>query len=245
MCANATSVPQRLQSLHLGLALLAIGVHLWLACQSIGLSVATAAEADRAAAPGADTEKPADWTPLFDGKSLEGWRITQFGGQGDVLVEDGCLTLGFGASLTGVTYEKEFPLTDFELALEARRIDGTDFFCGLTFPVQDSHCSLIVGGWGGALVGLSSIDGLDASENETQQIMSFKRGQWYPIRVRVTKQQITVWIDGKQVIQQPLEGRKISTRPEVDLSKPLGIASWQTHAALRKIRFRPLPADSR
>ena len=179
---------------------------------------------------------------LFDGKSLDGWKVTQFGGQGEVSVKDGCLTLGFGSSLTGVTYEKDFPKVDYEILLEARRLDGSDFFCGLTFPVEESHCSLILGGWGGGVVGLSSIDGRDASENETTQYMSFKDRTWYPIRVRVTKREITVWIQDKRVIQQPLEGRKISTRSEVNLSRPLGIAAWETSAALRNIRFRRLPA---
>ncbi len=180
---------------------------------------------------------------MFDGKTLEGWKITQFGGEGAVVAEDECLRFDFGASLTGVTYEKEFPKLNYELALEAQRVDGNDFFCGLTFPVGDSHCSLILGGWGGALVGLSSIDGLDASENETQQFMNFKRGQWYSVRVRVTQDEIVAWIDKKPVIRLKTTGREISTRPEVDLSKPLGIASWQTRAALRKIRYRPIAAE--
>ena len=77
--------------------------------------------------------------------------------------------LDFGSSMTGVTYQgKDLPRTDYEIRLEAQRIDGTDFFCGLTFPVHDAHLSLIVGGWGGSLVGLSSLDGKDASRNETR-----------------------------------------------------------------------------
>jgi hypothetical protein len=187
------------------------------------------------------TEKPkesAEWKSLFDGKSLAGWKITQFGGEGEVVVEDGSLVMGFGSPLTGVTFENEFPKVDYEIELEAKRIEGNDFFCGLTFPVLDSHCSLILGGWGGALVGISSLDGMDASENETQKFMNFKKDQWYTIRVRVTKEAIMAWIDKEQIVNVALEGRKISTRPEVDLSKPLGIATYQTRAAIRKVRYR-------
>lgn len=204
-----------------------------------------AAESSDAAATAESGSAPAETAKeesLFDGKSLDGWKVTQFGGQGEVSVKDGCLTLGFGSSLTGVTYEKDFPKVDYEILLEARRLDGSDFFCGLTFPVEESHCSLILGGWGGGVVGLSSIDGRDASENETTQYMSFKNRTWYLIRVRVTKREITAWIQDKRVIQQPLEGRKVSTRSEVNLSRPLGIAAWETSAALRNIRFRRLPA---
>jgi hypothetical protein len=180
------------------------------------------------------------WKPLFDGKTLNGWEVVQFGGDGEVEVADGCIQMDFGAMLTGVTYKKDFPVTNYEIRLEAKRVDGIDFFCGLTFPVEKSHCSLIVGGWAGAVVGLSSIDDRDASENDTTKYINFEDRRWYPIRVRVTRDRIQAWIDDKPVVNQDIRNRKVSTRAEVDLSKPLGIAAWQTRAAVRKIEFRRL-----
>ena len=180
------------------------------------------------------------WRSLFEGKSLEQWEVTKFGGEGEVEIDDGSMVLGFGSSLTGVTYKGEVPTNDYELSLEAKRLDGVDFFCGLTFPVQKSHCSLIVGGWAGAVVGLSSIDGMDASQNETTKFMTFKNDQWYRIRVRVLTDRIQAWIDDKLVVDQDIRDRKISTRIEVDLSKPLGIAAWDTKAAIRHVRVREL-----
>jgi len=56
----------------------------------------------------------------------------------------------------------------------------------------------------------------------------------------VTADRIRCWIDDEQVIDQELRGHRIGTRPEVDQSKPLGIAAWQTRAALRGLEFRPL-----
>ena len=177
---------------------------------------------------------------LFDGKTLNGWQATNFGGEGDVTVEDGKLVLGFGSFMTGVTYagKDKLPLSDYEVVLEAQRVDGTDFFCGLTVPYHDSHFSLIVGGWGGGVVGISSIDGYDASENETTNYIPFKKGTWYCIRLRVTDEQIEAWIDDKQIVSCKTKGRKLTTRVEVDLSKPFGIAAYDTRAALRNIRLR-------
>ena len=110
----------------------------------------------------------------------------------------------------------------------------------MTFPVGADPCSLIVGGWGGTVVGLSSIDGYDAANNETARGMEFKDKQWYAIRVRVTKESIQCWIDDKRVVDLDLKGRKISIRPEVELSKPFGITSWRTSAALKNIKVRKL-----
>ena len=180
------------------------------------------------------------WKPLFNGKSLDGWKAAEFGGEGEVTVKDGMILLDFGSSMTGITLQKEFPKSNYELRLEAKRVDGIDFFCGLTFPVKDSHCSFIVGGWGGAVVGLSSIDGKDASENDTTKYMRFEKDQWYKIRVRVTDNAIQTWIDDKQIVNQDIRNRKISIRNEVDLSKPLGISTWDTRAALRKLAYRSL-----
>jgi len=181
------------------------------------------------------------WTSLFDGKTLGNWQVTEFGGQGEVKVTDGAIILPFGNNATGITWQGEPPLrTNYLLELEAQRVDGTDFFCGLTFPVGDDPCSLIVGGWGGGLVGLSSLDRYDASENETSTWMTFKNKQWYKIRLRVTGKSIAAWIDQEQVINVNIEGREISIRPEVELSAPLGVATWVTTGALRDIRIRKL-----
>ena len=183
------------------------------------------------------------WQPLFDGKTLDGWKVVEFGGDGDVEVKDGQVILGMGESLTGITWAKEegLPRSNYEIELEAMRVDGIDFFCGLTFPVIDSHCSFICGGWAGTVVGLSSIDGMDASENETTKYVTFKKGQWYKIRVRVSDDNISCWIDDKQLVDQSTKDRKLTTRNEVNLSQPLGISAWQTKAALRNIRWRKVP----
>ncbi len=183
------------------------------------------------------------WITLFDGRTLKGWKVTKFGGEGEVRVRDGRLLLEFGNELTGIHTDRKLPRIDYELELEAMRVDGSDFFCGLTFPVGKDPCSLIVGGWGGGVVGLSSIDGYDASENDTTTYRRFDSKRWYRIRLQVTAARIRAWIDGKKIVDQPLAGRKVSIRSEVELSKPLGIASWQTAAALRNIRLRKLSED--
>ena len=193
-----------------------------------------------AAAPAGPVEGEG-WRTLFDGKSLAGWRATDFGGGGKVEIQNGLLVFWMGEPFVGVNYTNEIPKMNYEVAFEAMRVAGSDFFCGLTFPVKDSHCSLFVGGWGGGVVGISSIDGADASENETTQFITFETGRWYRIRVRVTEQKIEAWVEQKKVADVLTAGRKITTRfGDIELSKPFGVASWSTSSAFRGIKIRPV-----
>lgn len=182
----------------------------------------------------------AEWVSLFDGETLGRWEQTAFGGEGPVRVRDGALVLEMGDPLTGVTWTGDPMPAAFEMALEASRLAGSDFFCGLTFPVGTSHCSLILGGWGGTTVGLSTLDGRDASENETTREMRFEDRRWYRVRVQVTASHIRAWLDDQAIVEVATAGRRIGIRPEVDVSRPLGIAAFRTRAALRAMRVRRL-----
>ena len=183
-----------------------------------------------------------EWKPMFDGTSLKGWRETPFTGRGKVQVENGTIVLGKGY-LTGITWTGEFPKFNYEVRMDAMRVSDYDFFAGITFPVHDSFCSWINGGWGGMVVGLSSIDDMDASENDTSIRRDFQSGRWYALRLRVTEGRIQAWIDGEVVIDAYIGGRNVGLRPgEIELSAPFGIASYSTVAKLRKIEYRQIPS---
>jgi hypothetical protein len=184
------------------------------------------------------------WKPLFDGQTLKGWQATEFAGHGEVHCESGMVVLGTGNDLTGVNYTNDVPKVNYEISMDAMRVQGSDFFCGLTVPVKDSFCSLILGGWGGSVTGISSVDGEDASENETTKFMRFESGRWYRLRLRVTDKKIEAWLDKEKIVDLATTGRKIGLRfGEIEMSKPLGIASWETAGALREIRMRRIEAD--
>ncbi len=179
------------------------------------------------------------WHAMFDGQTLAGWRETPFAGRGEVQCRSGVILLNMGDPFTGINWTNELPRVNYEIALDAMRVMGSDFFCGLTVPVGDDACSLIVGGWGGSLLGISSIDGMDASENETTKFANFETGRWYRIRLRVTEGRLQAWVDQDKLIDVDIKGRKISTRPgDIELSKPIGLAAWQTSSAVRQIKWR-------
>jgi len=183
------------------------------------------------------------WQDLFDGKTLGRWKSLAFGGEGEVSVKDGAIVMDAGAMMTGIGWTGPLPRDRFELALDGMRLEGSDFFCTTTFPVGKEYCSLVVGGWGGALVGLSCVDYADASENTTSTVHEFKDNVWHRVRIRVSDTAVRAWIDDQLVVDQPREDHKFTTRIEVELCKPLGIATWCTRGAVRNIRLRTLKPD--
>jgi hypothetical protein len=175
---------------------------------------------------------------LFDGESLGQWKQTPFEEDGKSYVEDGRIVMSMGRDMSGITWTGPLLRMDYEISLEAMRLAGTDFFCGLTFPVNESPCTLVVGGWGGGLVGLSNIDYYDAANNETSRSLDVESGKWYRIRLRVTQKTIQAWIDDEMIVNFEWPGHKLDVRMEVDLSVPLGIATWQTAGTVRNIEVR-------
>ncbi|GAH63815.1 unnamed protein product, partial [marine sediment metagenome] len=151
------------------------------------------------------------------------------------------IILETGDSLTGVIWAGPVLRMNYEINLDAMRLNGDDFFCGLTFPVGDSCVTFIVGGWAGSVCGISSIDYYDASDNETTVKAYFDNNRWYHIRVRVTPGRIQCWIDDEQYVDLQTRGKKLTVRIDVKKSRPLGIASWRTAAAIKNIRLTKLP----
>ncbi len=183
-----------------------------------------------------------DWQSLYDGKTLKGWTPVDFAGHGESEIVDGAIQVNMGAGLSGISYTNTTPKVDYEVSLQARKISGGDFFCGLTVPVQDSHCTLIVGGWGGGVLGISSIDGQDASQNETMSTLYFETGKWFDIRFQIKADHLTVWVDNEKLIDVDIKDRKIEMRAgEIEIAKPFSLSTYTTTAQFKNIRLRKLP----
>lgn len=211
--------------------------------QSVALSSLVFAQQE-AGKPTPAAETPAQWK-LFDGKSLENWEPVDIGGSGEVTLEGGQMVIAQGDSLSGVVYKKveELPLTNYEITLQAKRLQGVDFFCGLTFPVGkiDRCASLILGGWGVSVTGISSIDDLDAANNATGSYQRYDDDTWYSVRLRVTPSNLSAWVNDKQVVGIDIEDRKVSLRPgPMEAYAPLSLTTYNTMAAIRNVVLRKL-----
>jgi len=184
---------------------------------------------------------------LFDGKSLTGWKDSGFAGAGETKLEPNfrgqgpVILIEAGQSLSGITFTNPVPKQNFEITLEALKVQGNDFFIGLTFPVGAAHATLVLGGWGGATTGISSIDGLDASENDTTKFLAYDKDKWFRIRMKVTPAKLETWIENDKVVDQELKDRRVSMRfGEIENSIPFGLATYQTTTVIRKVEIKPL-----
>jgi hypothetical protein len=193
-----------------------------------------------------DTKKPQDAKKentivLFDGASLKNWKSTNFGGEGDVRVENGMLLLDRGSPMTGVTWTgPELPKMNYEVTLEAKLIDGSDFFCGIGFPVGKATASFVAGGWGGSVCGISLLDGDAAADNDSAKIKEFKKDKWYAFSLRVTPEKIEVWLDDEQLVEVQTKDRRIEIHPAMEPCLPFGLACYETKAAYRNVKIRKL-----
>jgi len=210
------------------------------AISSLFLLVATVEAGPDDKAPPASTSGA---KVLFDGKSLEVWKKCDFYKAGEVKVEDGLIIMSKGVSMSGITSTRQdLPTTNYELSYEAMRLAGRDFFAAATFPVGNSYITLVNGGWGGGVTGLSRLDGMDASENETTRSFRYQDKTWYRFRVRVTDKMIRCLIDDKEIVAVDHRDRRVATRIETRRKQPRGFATWESTVALRHIEIRPLTA---
>ncbi|QDT11050.1 family 16 glycoside hydrolase [Planctomycetes bacterium K23_9] len=187
----------------------------------------------------AKSAKKLQWTDLTGQ-----WEKCQFGGDGEIEIGKKKISLDYGDPITGVRWAGDVVRDNYEIEMEGRRVDGFDFFCALTFPVgEKGRASLVMGGWGGGTMGISSIDDRDASDNDTTMYRDFKNNQWYKARVRVEESRIAVWIDDTLQFEQPRDDHKFDIRYEMDPCLPLGLANFQCKSEMRNLRVRKLKAD--
>ncbi len=169
------------------------------------------------------------------------WQPVDYHGHGIVTVNDGTLVLGKGETVTGVKWTGgELPTFQYEISFEAKRTSGNDFFCALTFPVDSSFATLVLGGWQGNVTGLSCINGMDAARNFTCTFMKYENQQWYAVRLEVTDDAVRAWVDDKRVVEVFRADGAFSLRDEMEICKPLGFASWKSSGEIRNIRLKVL-----
>lgn len=194
----------------------------------------------------------ADAVNLFNGKDLTGWKVADMMQSGTVSVlKDGSVECSPGNPMTAIAYTNEPLRMNYELSLQAVRVKGSDFFAALTIPIEQHYCTVIIGGWGGSLCGISSVDHMDAADNQWSQGVNLENKRWYTLRVRVTPGVLQVFLD-ETLYATRIEFKEASrfslrANSDIDKTKPLGLATYHTLARWRNFTVTPittlLPGD--
>jgi len=185
---------------------------------------------------------PEGWQSLFDGKTLDNWKILRYGGNGEPSVRNGVLIIPKPTDgvMTGVCWVGDpLPVNNYEVYYEARRVAGSDIFAGFTFIYDDTAASIVFGGWGGVVNGLSSINGYDASENETCQRFSWSNDRWYPVLLRVTPDSIRASVGLDIIVDIATAGKDIHLRADY-LDTGFTLWTYNTTGEIRNIRIRTI-----
>lgn len=191
-----------------------------------------------------DPPPRAEWK-LLGSEFAHSWEKAGIADEGSFTILHGEIRLQPGRPMTGARFAAwrslKMPLTDYAIDYQAMRLEGDDFFGTVTFPVDDTHVSLIVGGWGGSVVGISSIDDMDANENTTRGNGVFPNNVWHKVHVEVRDNDLQVWIDSKLFVNVSTKGHKLGLRPgDIEKCAPFGFASYATHAHIRDVVIRRL-----
>ncbi len=189
---------------------------------------------------------PAVWD-LLDHENAALWSQSGIPEEGRIAVSNGELTLSSGQPMTGCKFSGwsalGLPGTSYSISYEAMRVEGDDIFAMCTFPVSshNAHATFVLGGWGGTVTGISSIDFSDANENSTRGEMRYENGLWYRVRIEVRPEDIRAWINDRPMVNVNIRGRKVGLRPGfIDHCLPFGFATWNTGGKVRQVVVRVL-----
>jgi len=193
---------------------------------------------DRAVVPVAENRR---WE-LLSAANEGRWQQAGIPDEGAISVEKGELTVRTGLPMSGCKFaawdEQGLPGTNYAITYEAMRVEGDDIFGMCTFPVAShaAHATFVIGGWGGTLTGISSIDFKDASENSTRAEQRFENGTWHRVRIEVRPDDLRAWVNDRLVVNVSIKGRSVTLRPGfIDHCLPFGFATWNTVGRVRAV----------
>lgn len=149
--------------------------------------------------------QPDGWTPLFDGRSLDGW--VQRGGKAKYTVEDGCI-VGTTVPDTPNSFlctEKHY--SDFVLELEFKvhpELNSGVQIRSNSLPeyrngrVHGYQCEIDPSdrAWTGGIYDEGRRGWLDSHADNTRARYAFKPGQWNRFRIQCIGSSIRTWLNG-------------------------------------------------
>ena len=146
--------------------------------------------------------------------------------------------------MTGVTWTGSFPRSNYEVRFEAARLEGSDFFASMTFPVGGFVLHL-----GDRAAGAATLSGCPAwtagmpPTTKRGRTSTSKAGRWYALRLQVTDDRIT-GLDRRQGRGRTSIDRRaqpwVCVTARSNYPRPSVLLPTRPPAALRKIEYRLL-----
>lgn len=185
------------------------------------------------------------FVPLFDGKSLDGWKVV--GGTGSFKAEDGMI-VGYGENVKGNTFLRtERTFTDFDFRFSYKRIDGNSGVMfraaqrpgenGRVFGYQCEHGNRPERAWSGGLYDEQrrkwlqphSTDprGQEAFTAQGQRLTNWQ--EWNDVRILCEGNVTKIWFNGE------LRTHFIDTDPEHNTLE--GFFGLQVHSGKKSLVY--------
>jgi len=182
---------------------------------------------------------------LFDGTSLDGWRVV--GGTGEFMVEDGMIK-GFGTDVKGNTFLRtERIFTDFDFRFSYKRLKGNsgmmfranqrDGGTGRVFGYQCEHGNRPERAWSGGIFDEARRGWLQPHSTDPRSQAAFtEQGQritnfeeWNDVRILARDNVIKIWYNGE------LRSHFIDTDEEHDTRE--GFFGLQVHSGKESLVY--------
>lgn len=184
-----------------------------------------------------DSKKTGEWKILFDGKSMEGWKVNE--NSDSWKVEDGCLVCqGERSHLFYMGDEK--PFKNFHFKAEVKTTPGSN--SGIYF-----HTKFQEAGWPKygyeCQVNISQSDpkkssGLYATADVSDP--PAKDDEWYTQEIIVEGRKVTTKINGKTMIEYEEPASKKAFSDEFERRLGEGTFALQAHDPKSRVYFRNL-----
>ncbi len=131
---------------------------------------------------------------------------------------------------------------EYEFEVQFTRNSGSNSIA-LIFVAGGNQASFDIDGWGQHLAGFQNINGQTMRDNPTRVAeLQLQNGQKQTALIRVRKDRIEAFLNGKQIVSHQTDGSDLSLIKlwQIPDKKSLGLGAWNSATTFHQVRFRPL-----
>lgn len=172
---------------------------------------------------------------MFDGESLGFWQADPSTSPGEIEIKDKVLVLHKGNPFTRLNWTGLMPTCNYEVDFDAKRSEGNDLFCRLVFPAGDAFALLVLSGRTELTGGIFSVDDQELAEYRSADPIKFENEHWYHIRLRVTEQNILVWVADQKIADLDIIAQQLPRRQQVPLDYSLTLVTHNAAGSFKNI----------